>query len=249
MKFQYLLAGTVFFLAALLWTLPPQKALAWWGDDLQAEVRLYAPQGGAGRGSAAAISIDQLRLDETRWRLRLLSLLKLRLGYAVDTAIAGQPGSAIVEFGLGGSLYLHDVKTSVPVGALLPMFSGLSLPVDGQLHTDIDYLRITGNRPRAAEGSLQLARASWPLRPPLPLGGARLDLTTEGDRITGQISDQQDAPVEAKGTVSLDEQGAYQVEIQLKPRANADERLRNLMQGLGRPDAQGWYKVRTQGTL
>lgn len=251
MRLLYLLAGIISFLAAILFTLPAEKALAWWGEEMGAEVRLLGPQGGIASGHAAGIVIDDVQLGETRWRLRFISLLKARVGFTIQTEVDRRPSQAVVEFGLGGTTHIHDLQADVAIRSILPLLArGLILPVDGYLQADIPYLRIRQQQLTEAEGQLLLSDAGWSLiRPPLALGSYGLLLTTEDDEVVASISDAQGAAADAQGAIRLDASGAYTVDLQLRAKAGADQRLRNLLQGLGSPDAQGWYRLVSKGQL
>lgn len=252
MKFLYILAGILSFLATLLFTLPPEKALAWWGDELEVEVSLYAPQGGLASGSASAVSIDNFRMDATRWKFYPLSLLKGRLGFQINSEIAGSPAQALAEFGMSGRVVIHDLQAGVPLTSVLPLLqgSGLVLPIGGMAQADIQILDIQGERPTELEGLLKLQRAELSfLRPPMQLGSYQAVLSTEDDLITAEISEAEESPITATGKLTLNSEGRYQLDLRLKPKPAVEQRLLNQLKLLGRPDAQGWYRLQSQGHL
>ncbi|MDX1496023.1 MAG: type II secretion system protein N, partial [Salinisphaeraceae bacterium] len=182
------------------------------------------------------------------WRLG--SLLKGRLGFDIIASIEGQPADVVVELGFGNSVHVHNLNASIPAQRLLPLIGGLNLPLGGTLQAQIDYLHIKNNQPRQAVGTAQLKQAAWHLmRPPLELGSVALKLSTEDTQIMGKLLNEAGSPVELEGEFNLDNAGQYQFTARLKPLTNADPRLANLMQGLGQKDAQGWYRVKTQGAL
>ncbi|MGB1580200.1 MAG: type II secretion system protein N [Nevskiales bacterium] len=250
MKLLTLPTGIIVFLGMLFWTLPPHKALSWWGDDLQPSLQLVAATGSTGRGSASMAFIDQLKIDEPQWQWRLSALLKGRLGFDISGYIDGHPAALLLEFGLGNSVHIHDFKARVPAQSLLPLLSGMNLPVGGFLEAQIEYLHIKNNRPRAIQGNAQLKQAAWRLmRPPLELGSVDVELSTEDEQISGTVINQPGSAVELEGQLSVNEQGQYQFNARLKALPGADPRLTGLMQGLGQKDSQGWYSVKTQGSL
>jgi hypothetical protein len=63
------------------------------------------------------------------------------------------------------------------------------------------------------------------------------------------ISSAADAPLDAKGSLTLDHEGNYQIDLSLRTRSGTDERLANLLTGLGRADGQGWYRLKSQGHI
>ena len=250
MRSKYILAGIISFLAALLFTLPADKALQWWGTDLDANIFLHAPEGGVISGSAAGVNVDDLLLDATSWRLSLLSLFKGRLGYVLDTGLSGKEAHGIVEFSIGGKTHIHNFQGQISIAQLLPLLSLPVLPIGGDIVVDIEHLVAEGGQVLSAEGNIQVQSAAWRLmRPALSLGGYNADLATEDEILTAVISNLDDAPVDAKGSVTLDKEGNYQVDISVRARKTAEERLSNLLHTLGKADAQGWYHIKTKGQL
>jgi hypothetical protein len=250
MRFSYLLAGLLSFLAALLFTLPADKALSWWGGDLRDIVRLHAPQGGIASGSASAVSIDGFALEKTDWSLKPLSLLKARIGYELNSSIKQRPAQAHVEFSLSNSVHVHALDANVSIVELLPLMGLPLLPIDGLIHADMQYMLLREERLTEAEGIIHIRNAEWRLmRPALVLGSYQLDVRTEDSLITAVISSATGAPVDSKGSLTLDQEGHYEAEIYLRANRAADPRLGNLLKGLGKADAQGWYRIEQQGQL
>ncbi len=250
MRLLYILAGIISFLAALLFTLPADKALQWWGDDLEADIRLFSPQGGVASGSARSVSIDGLLLDETNWRLRPLALLKGRLGFTLKSSVNGNSANAIVEFGMGGRTVIHDLHASLPIAQLLPLFGSVILPLSGNLQVDLSRIVIEDESLFELNGQIQVRSARWTLmRPTLLLGNFNAELSTQDQIMTAAISSDSKSPVATKGQVKVDNGGRYDVDLLVKANTNTDERLNNLLKSLGRPDAQGWYRVKTSGRL
>lgn len=250
MRFLYILVGLLSFLAALLFTLPAEKALSWWGGDLKEVVQLYAPQGGITSGEASAVSIDGFYLDKTDWSLKPLSLLKGRIGYDLYTGVAKRPAQAVVELGLGGKTHIHGLQASASILQLLPLFGAPLLPIEALVSADMSYLLMADEKLSAATGTVRVQNAEWRLaRPALKLGAFEAQVTTEDGVITAEISNEETAAVDAKGRITLDESGRYNVDLLVRANRLADPRLANLIKGLGRADAQGWYRVKHQGQL
>ena len=250
MRFAYLLVGLLSFLTALLFTLPAEKALSWWGGDLKDVVHLHAPQGGIASGQASAVSIDGFYLDKTDWSLKPMSLFKGRIGYDLYSGVSKRPALAKVELGLGGKAHVHDLQASASILQLLPLLGSPLLPIEGLVSVDMSYLLLRDEMLRAATGTLRIQNAEWRLaRPALNLGGFQADVSTQDELITAEISSEKTSPVDAKGSVTLDQEGRYVVDLQLRTNRLADPKLANLVKGLGRADADGWYRVKHQGQL
>ena len=51
------------------------------------------------------------------------------------------------------------------------------------------------------------------------------------------------------GSVTLSREHAYDLHVQVRPRAEAQPALQSLVRSLGTPDPQGWYQLRKSGNL
>ncbi len=149
-----------------------------------------------------------------------------------------------------GGVNLSDGRVAGAMKALLGLAGMGYLPIDGQAGLTVDSLKLRKGFPTSAEGRLQIDRLAWSLsKEPLVLGDFQGLITTEGDRILTRVSPLS-GPLDVSGEVRLlTVDRAYEVDLQIKPKADAPAMVQNLVRSLGQPDPQGYWHVRSKGNL
>lgn len=248
MKLRWLLPlGLLSLLIGLVVNAPA----AW----LAQQVRQYAPQvtmagvsGTALNGRAQYLVADGAVLEGVEWQLRPLALLTARV--EADLAVTTDIGRirATLSRGLGSETRIGDVEGEASLGWFGRLAGYNQLPLTGDISAYVDRAVITDKlRVARVDGTVQLANARWQLaKPPIELGrfGGRLSTVDDGVALAAQDSE---GPLDITGTARLIGQNQYSLDMRLRPRAGADERLKSMLDLLGRPDDEGAYRVRERG--
>ena len=145
-------------------------------------------------------------------------------------------------------LSLAPVDVHWPVPELLELARLEALQLGGRLDARIERLRIEAGLPREAQGTLTWRAASTRLPVAAQLGDLSLELTTTADGIQGRFRDG-GGPLGLSGTLNLDPQGNWRLELRLTPREGRQSDLGRLLAFLGRPDGQGRVTLRRSGRL
>lgn len=238
--------------AALLFGLVANLPAVWLARQVQDRVpalRLAGVTGTALGGHVQYAVVDGAVLEGLDWRLRPWSLLAGRLAADLDLATDNGRIRATVSHGLVGGV---SRVTDAGGAASLAWFGRLAgypqLPISGDVRADVDEAVVGDDlRVTRAAGRLHLANARWQLaEPPIALGGFGGTLTTEDDTLTLEIAES-DGPLAVNGAAQLVGGSQYRLDLRLRPRAGADERLKSILGVLGRPDAEGAYRIRERG--
>jgi hypothetical protein len=216
-------------------------------------VRLHGIQGTLSRGGFSALTVNnRVVLTDARWTLHPLWLGLLRL--SADLAVSGNGGGdavlrASVSRAVFGKLRWSDVDAAASVKTLLSAANQAALPVEGQIRLNLPLVLMDAGVPVHAEGSAELQGLAWTLaREPLQLGDFSAALSTDDKGILATLSSGP-GPLELSGEARLSGDRSYDLHMQLKPRPEASAQLQTLIRSLGKPDVQGWYHIRKQGTL
>ncbi|MGQ0619406.1 MAG: type II secretion system protein N [Panacagrimonas sp.] len=243
-----LLGFAVFFVTAIL-RAPVSTVYAWaaprFGD---AVLQLEGLSGSVSRGRAAQVVYGgQPALRELDWAFQPLGLLLGRASFRLSGGTDGMllDGTAFVV--PSGTLTLSDFRLASPLKAMFAAAGQAFVPVEGQIGGDITRLKLRDNWPVAADGTLTVRGLAWKLgRDPVPLGDyeARIENETAGIKATirslgGALE------VNGEGRVANDR--SYELQLRMKPRADAPPMVPNLVKNLGQPDNQGWYHLRRTG--
>lgn len=236
--------------AALLVGLVAQIPASWLAQRVQARapaVKLAGVAGTAFAGRAQYLIADGVVVRDVEWRLRPAAL-------AADLTVATDNGRirATVRRGPGGGIRVTGAEGDASLAWFGRLIGYHQLPVSGDVSASLNEAAINvrhagGLGISQIDGRLRLTGAHWELaRPPIALGGFTGTLTTEDDAVTLQVAES-DGPLAVTGTAQLAGGDRYELDLRLHPRAGADERLKSTLGLLGRPDAEGAYRVRERG--
>lgn len=252
MKKRWLvLAGVLALLAGTLLLAPAGWLAAKAVPDI-APIKLLGVSGELRRGRIQQIELRQLRppkqLGPARWQLNPFSLLWLHpsLSLELDAPLLARGKLHLSPL---GSAHFHDWRATGEVADLAALAGYSFLPVSGKLGLNIEQLDISGPLPDSVAGTAQLLNLQWKLgRQELDLGDVQADLATvDGEHIATLSAPR--GPLDLEGTARIDAEARYDVNIRIKPKADAPQPLVNLLRGLGRPDSQAWYTLRYRGQL
>lgn len=229
--------GLVVFLLGLIAHIPAARLAPYLADQ---GVVLESPRGTVWEGSARRLRVQGLEVPTPSWDLFAPALLIGRVSARVATGW----GDARLRAGLGGDVSLHDVDLVIPL-AQIPTASALQL--GGNIRVDLAGLEIAEGLPRRAQGRVAWRNAALGSQG-MQLGGFELELETVEDKISGRVNDD-GGPVEAGGTVDLENDGRYRLDLRLAARAGADQAIENGLRLLGTPDPVGGVRLRREGVL
>lgn len=241
------LAGLLLFLVAYI---PAPLAYHWLGGGTHPQIQAHGLGGTLWRGQAAGLRLYGINLYDLNWRWRPLGLLVGRLSYRVETQGAAGPITAVVSTPLiGNRLRISHLNGGLPIAELAAALRLQMLALDGRLQFEIEELRLRNGKPWAAEGKIVLAGlALSQLAPGSSLGDYRIQLETPQKDIQILVSSES-GQLEATGAGTVSRDGRYSIDLKLRPRALASAAVIGAVRTLGKPDGEGWYRLRQDGSF
>jgi hypothetical protein len=243
---QLIGAGAIAFVLALLVQAPAGALYAWFSPKAST-IQLYGVDGTLLHGSVAGIGVQgRPTWQELHWTLHPLALLTARVLADIETSTPAAVRTRVSLAPWGTTL--GDLRASGSVRALLGVFDQI-LPIEGQVSADLKSLRMRAGKPKSADGVITVEGLSWTLaKDPVVLGNFRGTASTDAGKITLKIESISGA-IDASGSMELDADQAYSVDLQIKVKPGSPPMVQNLVQSLGAPDAQGTYHVLRKGKL
>ncbi len=245
-----LLIGVAVFLFALI-VHTPITAIYGWTIAKQAglPVKLYGIEGSPFSGHATQINYGtQIAARNIRWTFAPAELLRARIGYHVSADGSPLLLDGKLSTGLGGSR-LTDAKASGELRVLAALAGQAFVPVNGQLGAGLEELVLRNGWPVSANGQVQLLGLAWTLgRDPVPFGDYEARIERDGDDIVARVSTLRGV-VEVGGEARVMPDRRYNVNMKLRPRGDAPPLINNLLSQLGRPDADGFYRLTSGATI
>lgn len=242
---RWALPAGALFLVFLVLTLPARHVLGWAGGG---QLAAQGIEGTPWRGRVQQIAVQQTGVGPVVWQLRPAALLMGRLEYQLFVQSGAGGGELRAGRGLFGAPYVRAARLSLPAAELARQLRLNLVSLGGDFLVDIDTLRLSGGWPGELAGAVrwQGARLVQPQR--MALGDLRMQLELRGGNIVGVLGDD-GGPLELGGEFTLGQDRRYRLEALLKPRAGAEQPLRDALQLLGNPDAQGRYRLQYSGAL
>ncbi len=250
MKRLYLGAGLAGLVFCLLAFTPAPLLYHWLRDDWGPQVQAFGLSGHLWRGQAASLSLSGISLHTVEWRWRPQALLLGRISHRVQAQSEGGALQVVVSSPLlGKTVRLASLQGSLPVEQIGPALRLPVLPFTGTLQIDLRRLHLRQGKPWTAEGLLEFRNLGFSFStPPAMLGDYRAELSTAQQAIQLALSSA-GGQLEAAGTGQITREGQYLLDLKLRPRASAPPAVLSLLQPLGRPDAEGWYRLRRNGSF
>lgn len=248
MRTLYVVAGTLTFLVSLALFAPAATVYGWLRPKLGDAVTLTGVEGSLRDGSAAAVMVPGQALTQgLHWRLDLAELLLARIGLDLETnGNTLMTGHVSKGFGV---IHGHDLRIGSSLKALMTAFGQPFAPVDGQASLELTRLKVSGNWPADAEGSLRIQDLAWTLsRDPVVLGDYQADIKPDGSDIVALVHTLSGS-LDVNGDARAKADHSYELHLQLRPKPDAPPLVINLLRSLGEPDPQGYYHLRRDGKL
>lgn len=237
--------GLAAFLLTLLALLPVRFVASW----LPSNVQCASWQGSVWRGQCTDLQVmipgaAPLQAERLVWKLRPLSLLRLKLRAWIDVRTALGSGSGEVEVGRGGYMAVEDLSAAAVFDRRLATMvpAGWS----GQMQARQLVLRLQGNQLQGLSGELQLHdfhddRGS-------SYGAYTLSFAAvESPPFVGILKDA-GGPLSVAASLTVTGDRRWQLDGTVAPRGDAAA-LRRQLELLGAPDGNGRYPLRAEGSF
>lgn len=242
---RLVLAALALWLIFLLVTLPAQHMLGWFGGE---RLAAQGVDGSLWKGRAERLAVDGFAFGPVVWQLRPLALLTGRIEFHCFVQSGHGGGELRLGKNVFGTTGVRDVRLTLPAADIGRQLQLPLVTVDGDFLIDLDEVRPADGWIESLRGevSWQAARVLQPA--PVPLGTLTMQLEMRDGRVVGVLGDE-GGPLELSGEFGVDANRTYQIDALLKPRADADQQVRQALGLLGAPDAQGRYRLRYSGRL
>nr|WP_296751184.1 type II secretion system protein N [Thioalkalivibrio sp.] len=236
----YLVALVLLFPASLAWRLAEP------GLDLPFALDPGTLSGPVWRGRAGPVRVNGQDVGAVAWRWQPGSLLRGRLGLALDWQAGPDRLQGHLRLGRGDAA-ARAVRGELHAGRLQ---AWLDLPVllDGRVALDIGRIRWSADAGfQDAEGTLHWAEAAAGLPRTMPLGQYRAELEAREGALGVWIESGPESGLAATGTASWHPAGDYRVDLELRAGPGVERALTGALDAIARPQPDGSYRLQLQG--
>lgn len=251
---RYLALGFPLYLLFLIALFPAAQAWRFAAEPLERampDLKLAMLDGSVWSGRAGMVAFRKAMVGELNWQLSPWPLL---LGKAQITALL-QSDDGYLQSHLstplgGGAIELAGIEGQLPLAELLRFTPYLPVVLDGRVSLNLPVLELTADgRPLRAEGTVIWHQAAMSAPQALSLGDLQVVLRTEAEgQLIGEISDR-GGPLKVTGAVQLSPDGSYRVNGTVSAAPDAPAEVKQALGWLGKPDAQGRYRLSYSGKM
>lgn len=246
----YFLAAIAAFSLSALSGIPAAWVLKSHAEWTNGQVQLFGIHNSLWSGNADVLQVQQLRFAPLRWQLSPTALLTGAVKLEISTTSEGRDFWSTLTLRPGERITLTNTQGAIPVATLGKLANLNWLPVSGLFTFDLSKVKLKTGQLKHATGTAILRDARWTLtQPALDFGNLTADLSTDEDGIIHADIRSGSGPVEIKGNARLTPIGEYVVDVVIRAKADAPEKLRNLLNTLGSPQSDGSRKLNLKGKL
>jgi general secretion pathway protein N len=240
--------ASILVLAALVFAvvLIARLPAAWVVPALHTELTCGSVSGSLWNGECTGARVHGVTLDQLVWQLHPQALLRGRLSAHVSAIRGNAAANGELSVGLSGTLDARGLNVHLPLDpALLPMLPAV---IRGTLRADITRLELERNGAiTRLQGRLTVRHLIDSSGQVTPLGSFTVNFPGGPGEPRGRLHDL-GGPLALSGTLRLTAEPGYVLHARLAARADASPSLRQALQYLGAPDAQGRRPFALSGT-
>lgn len=246
--FKLILLGLLTFAITAIW-LAPTAFLAPHIQRMAPNIIISGGSGTIWNGTANNLRINNFDLGSVNWKvLPLKSLTSLSL--VSDVTVDGQELTANgqASYAYDRTIRLNDMQFEAE-SSLVARFQPMA-KLTGKFQGLINEAEVRPQVFPTVTGVLNWIQGgiTFPMR--LAPGNYRADISSQDETITAKI-ESADAPLELKGTTSLNSQWQYQADLVAKAKPGVPPLLNNLLRSAagGNPSADGSVQIKRKGSI
>lgn len=252
---RYGIFSLMCYLSFLVWSLPASIANSFIENNpqLKKTIQLSSIGGTIWSGNAVSSQIAGINLGQLKWELKVLPLLLGKVKVYIifnnrNTTTSKVSGSGNISISLSNELFIDDFSASVTADAIAPLMYGLPARFSGDINMHIDELSIVKGKRFNFKSRIVVTKAGLVSPQIIDYGDILIQSSPklEGSQIT--LTDQ-GGPLILDGSVKINGNGIYNVNLGMGARNSASEDLRNGLLFLGQRDSTGKYHYKTNGKL
>lgn len=240
---RLLTIGLITFVAGMIIFFPARVAYRWFAP---ATIALAGINGSIWNGTAREAQANGFYLQDLNWRIRPLTLLTGKLGYAISASPTSGFVDANVSLGITGAVTLTDVTASL---SLQSMRQATGIPgLSGKLSGQFERIVLDDGIPVSADGVIEIAELIAPPIYRASIGGYRAEFFTQESGVMASVEDT-DGVVDVAGSLQISSDRNYQFIAQLAPKNNTPAGVLQQMKFLGSANERGQHELRLEGKL
>ncbi len=232
----------------LIVTLPANRLYQFFAEHIPASVKFYGLSGTVWNGEAELATLASQQYRNASWQFQWAELLKGKVIVKLDfdngqSLIKGNAGIDVFGNYIAQDLFLQQELADIQALAQVS-----PVTVGGKLGGKIEELIFKSSRISSAVANFNIIDTAFLLPRRTPWGSFKVDITSPEGVTNIKIKDQ-GGPLLADGVITVDDAGAYDVNLAVETSRTASRDLIRGLQFLGRPGSDGKTRLAYKGNL
>ena len=240
------LAGVAAYLVILLITLPADRVVKLL-EQYVVGLEMQSVSGTVFSFKAGHVLIQGLAMGPVTWSLRPLPLLLGRLEYRFHLKDPAFQGTGVVGTGLGGQIYLNNLKAELKPDPWVNHFSPLPVETSGVVTLLIESMDFVDGFPRELSGHVDWADARIVEPVTMSLGHVEANFHSEGNTLLCRLSGSGETAL--SGDFSLTQEGNYRLNLLVTPGTEVSSDIVDGLKTIGQARPGGAYLITDSGRL
>ncbi|NOX27045.1 MAG: type II secretion system protein N [Gammaproteobacteria bacterium] len=228
-------------------TFPAARAYQYIADQFPANIKLYGLKGSVWSGKAELITLASQQYSNASWHFQPKSLFVGEALFYLDLDNGQSQIKGSVGLNWSQSLILRDLVFQQELVDLQAL-AQTSAIVAGKISGRVENMVLSRTRITVASGKFVLRDTALLLPRRTEWGDFKLDISKPDSDVLMKLSDQ-GGPLLANGTVVVDENNAYQVDLAVQAASGASNDLIQGVDLFGRPGNDGKVHLKYNGSL
>ncbi len=246
----------VLIVGSILVTLTINLPARWLVPTEVEQVRMSPAKGDIWSGVIDSLQYQKLHVRHLQWSIAASDLLDAHLSIPVSAQIDDGRVSGMLNVGLGTMPTATDVDIDLNVSslvALLPDNLLGTVKISGRVQGTAQKIVLDYNNPKKIQVDADLTwKAISATLSPLSISLGDIGMTIRAVEAGGnkvQLSNSASSPWHIQATADIDEQGNYNIQLQLRPPKNLNDNMASILKFSGGRLQNGQYHYNLQGSL
>jgi general secretion pathway protein N len=244
----YILSGIIAYFTFLITTIPAAPLLALLQE--RAPLSISNVTGTLWNGRAGMIDTRRnITLSNVQWSFQPSRLLLAKLSVNVQAEFNNNAFSSTLSTGIGGSLVVNDLDMVLGAADIAPL---ISLPVgelSGNFILHVDHAVFDpGSVPRI-DGKVNWKQAAITVAETAELGDVAILLKATDESPLAALISNAGGQLALNGNFTTTDQGAYSLQVTMKPNATASTNLVNSLAMFAKQQRNGEFILNNNGDL
>ncbi len=249
-KRYYIIIAIASYLIFTLVNTPAATVISVAEKNVKLPVKFYGVQGSIWRGSSDSLIIQgQPPINNLQWSLNPFALLIASISADIEASIKQQKVLGHISVSSDGTIEASDVRAKLDASEVQQLIAMPFGELGGEFNLNIQSLEWQNKGLPITTGTLKWKSAKLTLAETVDLGNVSISVNPGKDKDLIATLNNKGGSISIEGTVSLQDNKHYKLDLQFTPEKNASEHTKQSLQMFAKRQSNGSYRFQQSGNL